>query len=588
MKKITRYINLLLRNSPALVILLAILTVCSFVLPPLHSLLDKLLFDTVQQDYRKALNWSSILFIVFLYFAYNLGVYVIFKAKDFISDYTQIKLNASIQKKVMAKINQITYDKYEDNNFYNYLTAIESEINEGNVLGIFVNTMSMFGALLSIVYLSCIMLSLGIIPMLLSSVCCIPGFIHQATFGKKNWEFNTSKIPLQRKTLYIFSLLSSIDSYKENRIYDTFDHYKKKYSHLLNEYYEELKSFNLKNCWKGIIMATIHSLGTVSVIAYAYFQAANNRITLGDAVLFVGVTQSIYNYIQNVIYYIGNLNETGHSVDNLLSFISDGEGENTSKPVEKQCADVFIELKNVKYAYPNMENNILDGIDLTIHQNEKIAIVGENGCGKTTLAKIILGLYHPKEGTVKLNGVDLNEVKQETRYATVCFQDYFTYSFTVRENVAFGNIEKLHDDNSILNAIKMSQLEFDIFNHDLGKYINKEFDTKGIVLSGGQAQKLSLSRAFLFDKGLIILDEPSAFLDVITENEIFESTLALMKDRAAIVITHRLANVINCDTIIYLENGKVCEKGTHDELMKLKGKYYNLFSIQANKYKVKA
>ena len=588
MKKITRYINLLISNSPALVIFLAMLIVCSFVLSPLHSLLDKLLFDTVQQEYGKALNWSSILFIVFLYFAYNLGVYVIFRAKDFISDYTQIKLNASIQKKVMAKINQITYDKYEDNNFYNYLTAIEREINDGNVLGIFVNTMSLFGALLSIVYLSCIMLSLGIIPMLLSSVCCIPGFIHQATFGKKNWEFNTSKIPLQRKTLYIFSLLSSIDSYKENCIYDTFDHYKKKYSHLFNEYYEELKSFNLKNCWKGIIMATIHSLGTVSVIAYAYFQAANNRITLGDAVLFVGVTQSIYNYIQNVIYYIGNLNETGHSVDNLLSFISDMEGENTSKPVEKQCADVFIELKNVKYAYPNMENNILDGIDLTIHQNEKIAIVGENGCGKTTLAKIILGLYHPKEGTVKLNGVDLNEVKQETRYATVCFQDYFTYSFTVRENVAFGNIEKLYDDNSILNAIKMSQLEFDIFNHDMEKYINKEFDTKGIVLSGGQAQKLSLSRAFLFDKGLIILDEPSASLDVITENEIFESTLALMKDRAAIVITHRLANVINCDTIIYLENGKVCEKGTHDELMKLKGKYYNLFSIQANKYKVKA
>ena len=588
MKKITRYINLLISNSPALVIFLAMLIVCSFVLSPLHSLLDKLLFDTVQQEYGKALNWSSILFIVFLYFAYNLGVYVIFRAKDFISDYTQIKLNASIQKKVMAKINQITYDKYEDNNFYNYLTAIEREINDGNVLSIFVNTMSLFGALLSIVYLSCIMLSLGIIPMLLSSVCCIPGFIHQATFGKKNWEFNTSKIPLQRKTLYIFSLLSSIDSYKENRMYDTFDHYKKKYSHLFNEYYEELKSFNLKNCWKGIIMATIHSLGTVSVIAYAYFQAANNRITLGDAVLFVGVTQSIYNYIQNVIYYIGNLNETVHSVDNLLSFISDMEGENTSKPVEKQCADVFIELKNVKYAYPNMENNILDGIDLTIHQNEKIAIVGENGCGKTTLAKIILGLYHPKEGTVKLNGVDLNEVKQETRYATVCFQDYFTYSFTVRENVAFGNIEKLYDDNSILNAIKMSQLEFDIFNHDMEKYINKEFDTKGIVLSGGQAQKLSLSRAFMFDKGLIILDEPSASLDVITENEIFESTLALMKDRAAIVITHRLANVINCDTIIYLENGKVCEKGTHDELMKLKGKYYNLFSIQANKYKAKA
>jgi ABC-type multidrug transport system fused ATPase/permease subunit len=183
-----------------------------------------------------------------------------------------------------------------------------------------------------------------------------------------------------------------------------------------------------------------------------------------------------------------------------------------------------------------------------------------------------------------VNGHDITTIPESFRYGSVCFQDYCTYSLSVRENVAFGDIAMLNNDEDIYNAIEMSRLEFSSFDNDIDRQITKLFDSNGIVLSGGQSQKLSLSRAFLFKNGLIVLDEPSASLDVITENEIFDTALKLMQGRTTIVITHRLANVVYCDRIVYLDSGRICEEGTHTDLMKQNGKYAELFSIQVQKY----
>lgn len=199
------------------------------------------------------------------------------------------------------------------------------------------------------------------------------------------------------------------------------------------------------------------------------------------------------------------------------------------KTDEFKDRSVEIELDNITYKYPNVERKVLDGLKLKIKRGEKLAIVGENGSGKTTLAKIILGLYHPQEGTVKVNGHDISEMPESYRYGSACFQDYCIYSLSVRENVAFGCIEKIHNDEDIYNAIDMSRLERDAFDNDIDRQVTKMFDSNGIVFSGGQSQKLSLARAFLFEHGLIVLDEPSASLDVVTENEIFDSALKLMK-----------------------------------------------------------
>ena len=302
----------------------------------------------------------------------------------------------------------------------------------------------------------------------------------------------------------------------------------------------------------------------------------------------MGVCQSIYNNIQNAIYTFGSINESRHSVNNILSLLSKPEPnkKNTDDNIsdENNSGEVAVELTDITFAYPGVDKNILNGLSLKIRNGEKLAIVGENGSGKTTLAKIILGLYHPQNGFVRINGRDIREIPVDFRYGSVCFQDYCTYSLSVRENVAIGNIAKLKNDGDILKAIDMSRLELSTFDNDIDKQITKVFDTDGIVLSGGQSQKLSLARAFLFECGLIVLDEPSASLDVKTENEIFDGVLELMQDRTAIVITHRLANVVHCDRIIYLDSGRICEEGTHNELIQKNGKYAELFSIQAEKY----
>lgn len=583
MKNIIRSTKLIYKTIPGAASALVVIIILYFLSYPLNSFIDKFLFDKLQLGYATGFDFRAILYVIALYFIYNLMFFVLDKSKEHINNYASIKFSAKLQNRCMRGISQIDYEKYENNTFYNYLTTITREIQGGNVLKLFQNTISLVGVFLGLIYLCAIQYRLGIIPLVISVTCCIPGFLHQGSFGKKNWEFNTSKIPLKRKTEYIFSLLSSVGVFKENKIYNTTDHYKSKYHALFQDYYNELQAFNGKNCWKGVLMATIHSLGTVGVIAYAYYKAAMGHITLGDAVMFVGITQNIYFYVQNAVFFTGENSDAKRSVDNLLSFESEITVNDENGEFNELSESLSIKFKGVKYAYPGGRKNVLDGINFEIKNNEKIAIVGENGSGKTTLAKILLGLYQPKEGTVEIENGQTGQ--KSLKYATVCFQDYCTYSFTLRENVGIGNSEKLYDDYKISQALNMSKLSLDIFHDNLECNITKVFDTDGIELSIGQSQKLALARAFMFEKGVIVLDEPSASLDVITENEIFESTLALMKNRPALIITHRLANVVNCDKILYLEDGIIIESGSHEELMKLQGRYYELFMIQAEKYK---
>jgi ATP-binding cassette subfamily B protein len=600
MKKILKSFTVLMKIAPVLTIALGFFTVSSLFLGPLYSLIDKKLFDSVQSGLNTGIAGGAILQIIGLYFLYNLGVYLLYKAQEMINTYMQTNVSAFFRTKVIRKLCHMEYERYEDSRFYNYLKTIQKEIDGGNVLGNYVNSLSLVAELCSAVYLAVLLGRLGIWPVVAAVICCIPGFLHQASYGKRNWEFNTSKIPAKRKIDYYFSLLSSPEAYKENRIYHTSPFYKERYSSLFGQYYKELKRFNSENCRKGILMALFHAAGTVSVIIYAYYKAANGMITLGDAVLFAGVSQSIYNNIQNAVFHCGQLNEGRKAVENILGFLEerdemgqcssgDPAGQMEHRDSIEYCdsmeySDLMIELENIVFSYPNTGKNVLDGVNLKIRKGEKIAVVGENGSGKSTLAKLILGLYMPDVGRIRYHGSGMKQTDGEGRIGTACFQDYCTYSMTIRDNVALGNQEEEKNNDRLLWAIDQSGLERKVFDNDLEKQVTRNFDPKGFAPSGGQAQKLALARAFVYGEGILILDEPSASLDVRAENEIFEITLKLMEKRTTLVITHRLANVVNCDRIVYLENGKICEDGTHDELMAKNGKYAELFHIQAKKY----
>jgi ATP-binding cassette subfamily B protein len=245
-------------------------------------------------------------------------------------------------------------------------------------------------------------------------------------------------------------------------------------------------------------------------------------------------------------------------------------------------------FERVSFRYPTGSRNVLENISLTIEPGEIVALVGENGSGKTTLIKLLCRLYDPTSGKISLDGKNLRQFKTaELRSEiSVIFQDYVQYQLTAKENIWFGNINLPVDHERILSSARHSGADEFIsrFSHGYETVLGKMFD-EGEELSVGQWQKVALARAFLRDSQVIVLDEPTSALDAKAEYEVFEKFRQLVEGRSAILISHRLSTVKMADCIYVLENGRIVESGTHDELVRRGATYADLFEIQAQNYR---
>ncbi len=240
------------------------------------------------------------------------------------------------------------------------------------------------------------------------------------------------------------------------------------------------------------------------------------------------------------------------------------------------------------FRYPGSSRDVLQGISFAIRPGEKVALVGQNGAGKTTIAKLLAGLYEPTSGEILLDGIDLSSHDPEhfRRELGVMFQDYMRFDATVRENIAFGDIETLSDHTRVESAAEKSRATriVERFSSGYEQVLGRRFEG-GVDLSVGEWQKLALARLYIRDAQLMILDEPSASLDADAESELFKDLMALMKGRMSLVISHRFSTIRLADRILVLRDGIIQEQGTHDELVALGGQYARLFGIQAKGYR---
>src|SRR5690606_4522210 len=245
------------------------------------------------------------------------------------------------------------------------------------------------------------------------------------------------------------------------------------------------------------------------------------------------------------------------------------------------------EFRNVRFSYPDSETEILKGVSFKIAAGEKLAFVGQNGAGKTTLTKLMLRFYEPTSGEILLDGININRFKMDEyqEFFGVIFQDFFRYEFTVRENIAIGDIEQLDNKKKIENAAELSLANevIDELSKGYDQQLGKRF-YKGQELSGGQWQKVALARAYMKDAEVMILDEPTSALDAKAESDAFQRFIGLTKGKTSIIISHRFSTVRQADRILVLEEGKVLELGTHEELMENQGLYSQLFKLQAEGY----
>lgn len=386
----------------------------------------------------------------------------------------------------------------------------------------------------------------------------------------------------QGHTMYNYRNGKSIRLYNEQQLIE--QKYLKAHGVIMKMYRDGLKDLNKKRA----IMNLLDTLANLILYAFAIFRAVNGAMTAGEVVAFVVYLTTIQYALENVSDNIGGMLTKSQLWAQLFEFLDiPDEKYKGTIPTEKRDDNEYeFEFKHVYFKYPDSEAYVLKDINLKWRIGEKMALVGKNGCGKSTLVKLLCRLYDPTEGEITLNGIDIRKYKYEEYMAlfSVVFQDSKLFSFSLAENVA---ADTEYDPARVEDCVRRAGLSerLDTMDKGIETCLYKDFDEQGVEISGGEAQKLCLARAIYKGAPFIVLDEPTAALDPISEHDIYTKFNGIVGTRTAIYISHRLSSCRFCDEITVMENGTIVERGNHSDLLEMGGVYSSLWSAQAEYYK---
>lgn len=435
----------------------------------------------------------------------------------------------------------------------------------------------------------------GIIPLLsfnpwiflLVVLVTIPDVFINAKLAKKDYQMVEVLAPKWRLWEWISSHIKNSRHFYENKILSSTGYLVKKLAKVQKEVLEFQYQRRMRRVYLRTFGDILPSLLALLVNAYFFIQALMGKISLGTAQLLYSATNTLALGFSGLLNNAVSVYENYLFVSDLTWFLNLPPAYNPGKFSVSEVFSKGIEFENVWFKYPNSDTWVLKGVNFSIKPKENIAIVGENGAGKTTLIKLLCGFYKPNKGEIMVNGRNVFDYNPEKYWNAlgVLFQDFSEYPFTARESMGLGDVKKVNKLKDIKKAAKLTGVDSFIESLPLGyeNPLNKEFN-KGISPSKGQWQRIALARIFLRDSKIIALDEPTSNVDPKAEEEIFEKIIQLAKEKILILISHRFSTVRRADKILLLENGKVLEEGTHEELMKSNGEYSHLFELQAKGY----
>jgi len=400
---------------------------------------------------------------------------------------------------------------------------------------------------------------------------------------------------LDRKLGYIEHGSRDIKAGKDTRLYGMKPWFMSLRYNIMGEYLALRRKIQNRYYMSGIIHGLTLLLRDGAAYAYLIYMVSNGRIEIGDFVLYFGAIAGFSGFINNIAGNINTINGANVQMNDARAFLETSDSPEPANPAELPPLDsaIAISFKNVDFSYSEESGKILDNFNLEIKPGEKIALVGVNGAGKTTIVKLLCGFYTPDSGEVLINGINIKNFRKQDLYKlfSAVFQDIVILPFTVGENVSMSAIDENDKDKreKIYKSLEMAGLLEDIneYTDGIDSPMTREIDESGIMLSGGQQQKLLMARALYKDVPLLILDEPTAALDPIAESQTYEMFHSISKSKTALYISHRLASTRFCDRIIFLNEGKAAEIGSHAELIQKGGEYANMFEIQSHYYNQK-
>lgn len=392
-----------------------------------------------------------------------------------------------------------------------------------------------------------------------------------------------------KKLGYIENKSSDIEAGKDIRLFNMANWFLTLHNTLMKKYYEITKQIRQHYYLSAVVNIITSILRDGLTYIYLIIMVTNGNITVGDFMLYFGAVAGFSGFINSIVYNYNELNTANTEMNYMREFLefSDDPEPETPMAIPEMDDILSISFKHIYFSYDKENGYVLEDFNLDISAGEKIALVGVNGAGKTTIVKLLCGFYTPDSGEILINGINITNFRKKDLYKlfSAVFQDIMILPFTIAENVSL-KIDSKTDKTRVNECLEKAGLYKDIMKYEKGIESNMEkIHDDGVVLSGGQQQKLLMARALYKDAPLLILDEPTAALDPIAESETYEKFHELSRNKTSIYISHRLASTRFCDRIAFLKNGKIIENGSHNELMKLNGEYANMFEIQSHYYK---
>ena len=503
-----------------------------------------------------------------------------------LSDFIRIRNDKNLNTLILDKFSKLKLHYYEDRQ---YLTKMDVAMySQFAVSRSFVVWVDIVKGLVHFTSLACVIALYSPLWSLFYILTTVPGVIVSAAQSKKMDKFSINSVPESRKKDYYYSILTGKPYAKEVRIYNLFDLFQQKYNDTWKQILSKRASI-FKRGFRFELIAVIGSIvGYVVFYMVLLFKTVTGELSVGElttmtsatvsmAVSFGGVVHSIHSYVSLFIPRI-------LITKDFLTWEEEASGDEPMTTVQN---GFDVEFRHVSFQYPGTDHTVLADVSFHIKQGEKIALVGVNGAGKSTIVKLLLRFYEPDSGDIYLNGINIKQYSLEEyrRLFGVCFQHLTTYALTLGENVALSDVSRQTDADAICQSL--CQSGFDVSqDHTLsiGTPMTRLFAEDGFEPSGGQWQKIVIARALFRNAPFVILDEPSAALDPLAEDLVFRSFSKLCEDKSGILISHRLSNILMVDRILYMENGIIAESGTHTELMALQGRYAHMYHLQADKY----
>ena len=418
----------------------------------------------------------------------------------------------------------------------------------------------------------------------------VPAFIAETRFSERGFRLLTRRAPESRQINYLGRLLTEDSAAKEIKLFNLGETLLDRCLTLFDKFFKEDKSLAAKRAVVGFSLGLIATAGFYGSYAWIVWHTVQGNISLGDMTLYLSIFRQGQSTFQSILSAVGSIYENNLFMANYFDFLAIEPQMKVSARREKLPTPLShgIEFRDVGFRYPESDDWALRGINLSIRPGEKIALVGHNGAGKTTVIKLLSRLYDPTEGAILIDGINIREVDplDLRQKIGVIFQDFVRYHLPVTENIGFGQIEEVDRMDRIVESARKSGAHAIIENLPEGyqTMLGRWFHG-GHELSTGQWQRIALARAFMREAEILVLDEPTASLDAQTEYEIFRHFQELTEGKMAILISHRFSTVRMADRIVVIQGGRIAEAGSHQELLRREGTYARLFSMQAEGYR---